>query len=116
MLETLEQSIINKDELLTKKQIDTQVYMITRAVTNAIKRSTPWSRTSSRSNEYWSQECSEAVKDTRAKYYELLRTRTTEAEETHKEARRLKVGIIRKAKAASFRKKIEEVAKDNKGA
>ncbi|KAF7501986.1 hypothetical protein GJ744_002960, partial [Endocarpon pusillum] len=60
--------------------------------------------------EFWSLEYSKAIKETRKRYYDLLRENTTEAEELHKEARRKKVNIIRKHKIVSFHNKIKKVA------
>ena len=67
-------------------------------VTEGIEASVPWQRESQQAKSFWTTECEEAVKETRQKYYEMLRYHTPETERLHSEARRRKVAIIRKVK------------------
>jgi Reverse transcriptase (RNA-dependent DNA polymerase) len=102
-------------ELATKTQIDIYIDELTRVLTNGIEASVPWKRSSQFARSYWSPKCAEAVQETRECYYEMLRSRTPEAEALHRNARRRKVATIRKAKRKEFREHIAEATSTPQG-
>jgi exonuclease III len=107
--ETLDRSVIQNGPLDTNTQIDTRIHELTQTVTNAIEECVPWAHPSNHANEYWSEECAEAVHRTRDLFYKSLRENTPTAERRYQVARNEKIATIRRFKRKQFRKQIAEV-------
>jgi uncharacterized membrane protein len=106
LLKRLKQATLPDLELTSRSQIDTYICELTQALTNGIEASVPWHKGSQYARSHWSPECAEAVRETRKRYYDMLRAFTEESEELHRDARRRKVATIRKAKQKEFREHI----------
>jgi exonuclease III len=115
LLERLRQATLPDLELMTRSQIDTYICELTQALTNGIDASVPWQKGSRYARSYWSPECAEAVRETRRKYYDMLRAATQESEELHRDARSRKVATIRKAKRKEFREYIAKATNTPQG-
>ena len=102
LLKTLENKVPDTP-IQSNEQINTRVYEITRALQEAIEQSVPWARPSTRTKDYWNQECKEAVYEARQAYYDLLRERTTITETRLKELRNRKIAVIRRHQRRQFR-------------
>jgi exonuclease III len=113
--ESLGQTIFTHNEPATREQIDTYVYELTQAVTKAIEASVPWKKESSHARGFWSPECADVVRETRKRYYDMLRDNTPESEFLYKEARNRKITTIRKAKRQEFRKYMAKIAQTPEG-
>ena len=115
LLERLRQASLPDLELTSRAQIDTYICALTQAFTNGIEASVPWQRGSQYARSYWSTECAEAVRETRRKYYDMLREATQESEEIHRHARSRKVATIRRAKQKEFREHIANATSTPQG-
>jgi exonuclease III len=115
LLERLKQVTLPDLELTSRSQIDTYICELTQALTNGIEASVPWQKGSQYARSHWSPECAEAVRETRKRYYDMLRTFTEESEELHRDARRRKVATIRKAKQKEFREHIAKATSTPQG-
>ena len=113
--EHLAPTVFTYTEPTTREQIDTYVYELTQAVTKGIEASVPWQKESPYARGFWSPECAEAVRETRRRYYEMLRNNTPNFEFLYKEARNRKIATIRKAKRQEFRNYMAEIAKTPQG-
>jgi exonuclease III len=113
--EHLRQTVFTFAEPVPREQIDTYIHELTQTVTKGIDISVPWKRESPHARSFWSQECAEAVKETRKRYYEMLRSNTPESELLYKEARNRKVATIRKAKRQDFRANMAKITQTTEG-
>lgn len=110
LLEFLEQATLSDSELISRLQIDTHVHELTKILTASIEKCIPWQKPSQFAKSYWSPECTEAVHETRERYYDMLQDPTPETEELHRCARLRKVTTIRNAKRQEFREFIASTA------
>ena len=98
--------------ITTTHDIDREINNLTKIIVSAIDKSVPSKKVSQWSKEYWSQECSEAVKKARKAFHDWLRLDTAESYQLLQEAKREKKRIIRKSKRTAFQKTIKK-ALDN---
>jgi hypothetical protein len=107
---------VSNTSIQSNEQINTRVCEITQALQEAIEQSVLWARLSTRTKDYWNQECKEAVYEARQAYYDLLRERTPTTESRLKELRNRKIATIRRHQRRQFRSQLAETTKKSQGA
>lgn len=102
-------------DLHDRHQVDAAIKEITLVVTKAIDETVPWIRGSSYDKFYWTEECSEAIEESRIAYRNHLREGTNESYELRNQARNRKIAVIRRAKREAFREQIAKATSTTEG-
>lgn len=99
----------------TDEQIDARICELTRAITDAVDKSTPWARVGTVSKDYWTEECDVTTREARRAFHEMVRDPTAYTELRYHHARNQKVTTIRKAQRDGFRTRIAETIEKGQG-
>lgn len=101
--------------LNTREEIDHFTYELTKSVQAAIEDSTPWLRPSSYSQSFWTNECQDAVKNTRKARREFTRNPSLLTWQNFVQQRNQKGKVLTKAKREDFRKTMQDAATKPQG-
>ena len=97
---------IEYSRITTRAELELVIDHLSEIVQSAIDASTPWSRISDFSKEWWTPECSEAVHRTRSARRTYTKRHTQEAWEEYVSIKNRKGKVIAKAKRDHFRERM----------
>jgi len=101
--------------LTTRAEINQLTYELIKDIKSAVEDSTPWARPSEWSKSYWTAECQEAVKQTRAARRRFTQDPSAESWEEFVQERNRKGKILGKAKRDDFRNVMQDAATRSEG-
>lgn len=106
--------LLDEHTLNSEEVIDIRITKITRTLQEAIENFTLWARSSNRANDFWNQNCTNVVTETR-RLRSVWRTQSThEVWDDYQSYSSHKNKIIKKAKRSHFRTQLHELSKTSK--
>lgn len=112
---TLSEKLPSIAPLEDRENLDRFTEGIVQAIETAIDASTPWGNVTPYSKTYWTELCTQAVKEARREKRRWKRERSIESWETYQSARNRKRNVLRKHKTDEHRQRVVEASETPNG-